>query len=211
MKIIIINLALFFKREFSITNERMTENFTQHRLIIATIAALIMHMAVYCMMGSQESSPVLNSNLFSQNISIKFSDIFIEKTKPLNVISKKPIITQKKTAIIQKEVAQVESSNQEISESEVMVTSEFKLNGMRVAPQYPKRALRLKQEGVVYLRILISELGVTEKIIFAQKSQYALLNKAALKAVSQWKFQPSIIDGVATKTWIEVPVEFKIT
>ena len=189
----------------------MTANFTQHRLLIATIAALLMHMAVYCMMGSNNSSPAMDSNLFSQNISIKFSNIFIEKTKPLNVVSKKPIITQKKTAIIQNEVAQVESSNSEISDSEVVVTSEFKLSGTRVAPTYPKRALRLKQEGVVYLRILISELGVTEKIIFAQKSQYALLNKAALKAVSQWKFQPSIIDGIATKTWIEVPVEFKIT
>ena len=49
--------------------------------------------------------------------------------------------------------------------------------GNKEMPIYPKRSLKLGQEGVVYLKILISESGVSEQIEFLKKSQYPLLNK----------------------------------
>ena len=78
-------------------------------------------------------------------------------------------------------------------------------------PNYPRRALKLHQEGIIYLKILVSDKGLPEKIIFTQKSKYNLLNKAALEAVSKWKFQPMITNGHKSKMWVNVPIEFKIS
>ena len=60
------------------------------------------------------------------------------------------------------------------------------------------------------MKILVSDQGLPEEIIFTQKSKYKLLNDAALEAVSQWKFQPMIINGKKSQMWVNIPIEFKI-
>ena len=99
------------------------------------------------------------------------------------------------------------SSNHE----EIPNVNNFNVVGTKVMPNYPRRALKLHQEGIIYLKILVSDKGLPEKIIFTQKSKYNLLNKAALEAVSKWKFQPMITNGHKSKMWVNVPIEFKIS
>jgi protein TonB len=88
--------------------------------------------------------------------------------------------------------------------------SDQNLKGRRVQPTYPQRALRMRQEGVVWLHVLISKTGAREDIKLHKPSQYALLNQAAIKAVKKWTFDPNVINGHAVKSWVEIPVEFKI-
>lgn len=92
----------------------------------------------------------------------------------------------------------------------IPVISEKNLKGRRIQPNYPKRALRMHQEGTVWLHVLISETGARQNIKVHQASQYALLNQAAIKAVKKWTFAPNVINGKATKSWVEIPIEFKI-
>jgi len=92
----------------------------------------------------------------------------------------------------------------------IPVVSEKNLKGRRVQPEYPKRALRLRQEGIVLLHVLISETGARQKIKLHKPSQYALLNQAAIKAVKKWTFNPNKVNGHAVPSWVEIPVEFKI-
>lgn len=84
------------------------------------------------------------------------------------------------------------------------------LVGRRVQPDYPKRSLDLKQEGTVILHVLISDTGKRQDIKLFKPSKYALLNQAAMKAVKKWTFDPNIVNGRAVKSWVEIPIEFKI-
>ncbi len=84
------------------------------------------------------------------------------------------------------------------------------LVGKRVQPEYPRRALKLKQEGVVILHVLISPSGTNKNIKIHRASKYAMLNQAAIKAVKKWTFDPHIVNGNAITSWVEIPIEFKI-
>jgi protein TonB len=68
---------------------------------------------------------------------------------------------------------------------------------VRVPPQYPERAAQRGIEGRVMVEFTISRSGSVKnpKVIHYEPSK--IFNKAALKAVSQWKYNPKIEDGKA--------------
>lgn len=76
--------------------------------------------------------------------------------------------------------------------------------------QYPSVALRRGVQGRVVLKVLINEFGKPEKIEIKQAATSYHLNDAAIKAVWTWEFLPLTQNGKAIKSWVEVPVEFKI-
>jgi len=153
----------------------------------------------------------MKHDLLSNKIAINFSNLsekFLPKMSENN-ISKK--VLQKKEIENSNLSDDSISQNLEKNREVIPIFSDFEVTGQKIMPNYPKRALKLQQDGVVYLRILVSNDGLPEEIIFTQKSQYNSLNKAALNAVSQWKFQPMIINGHKSKMWVNVPIEFKIS
>ncbi|MFP6655686.1 MAG: TonB family protein [Myxococcota bacterium] len=70
---------------------------------------------------------------------------------------------------------------------------------VRVPPQYPERAAQRGIEGRVLIEFTITKLGsVTDaKVVAYEPSK--IFNRAALKAVSQWKYNPKIVDGQAVE------------
>jgi len=92
----------------------------------------------------------------------------------------------------------------------IPVVKEPSIKGRRVQPEYPKRALRMRQEGVVWLHVLIDEDGKRQDIKLHKPSQYALLNQAAIKAVKKWNFDPNVVNGRPVQSWMEIPIEFRI-
>ena len=68
---------------------------------------------------------------------------------------------------------------------------------VRVPPQYPERAQQRGIEGRVMVEFTISKSGSVKnpKVVHYEPSK--IFNKAALKAVSQWKYNPKIEDGKA--------------
>jgi len=74
------------------------------------------------------------------------------------------------------------------------------------APVYPPLANQARVQGVVVIDAIIDEHGsvVQEKII----SGHPLLIQAALKAVSQRKYEPTVLDGEPTPVALRVEVNF---
>jgi periplasmic protein TonB len=82
---------------------------------------------------------------------------------------------------------------------------------VRVPPQYPEKAMQRGIEGRVLVEFTISRVGTVKdaKVIAAEPS--SIFNKAALKSVSQWKYNPKILNGKAVEqTGIRTSVVFKL-
>jgi len=82
---------------------------------------------------------------------------------------------------------------------------------VRVPPQYPERAAQRGIEGRVLVEFTISKSGSVKdpKVIAYEPSK--IFNKAALKAVSQWKYNPKIEDGKAVEQkGIRIAIPFRL-
>ncbi len=79
----------------------------------------------------------------------------------------------------------------------------------RVTPVYPKELREQGITGEVVVSFIVDENGkVTSAEIF--RSSDPRFNKAALDAVSQWRFEPALKDGVPVRTRVRAPLGFAI-
>ena len=66
-------------------------------------------------------------------------------------------------------------------------------------------------EGTVITSVLVSESGqVLEVRVLRGVTRAVGLNEAAQQAMRRSSFQPGTKDGVRVKSWVTVPVEFKL-
>ena len=82
---------------------------------------------------------------------------------------------------------------------------------VRVPPQYPERALQRGIEGRVLIEFTISRSGSVKdaKVIAYEPS--TIFNKAALKAVKQWKYNPKIVNGKAVEQpGVRIAIPFRL-
>ncbi|ABE49144.1 energy transducer TonB [Methylobacillus flagellatus] len=77
-------------------------------------------------------------------------------------------------------------------------------------PVYPAMSRRLGEQGVVMLRILISETGVPESIEIESSSGSERLDKAALEATKKSRFNPYKRNNKPMKVSVIAPVRFSI-
>jgi len=77
-------------------------------------------------------------------------------------------------------------------------------------PRYPAVARKRGQEGTVWLDIWLDEKGNKSKLEVTQSSGLALLDKSALKAVSEWKFKPYERNGIRIASRVRIPVVFSL-
>lgn len=75
-------------------------------------------------------------------------------------------------------------------------------------PQYPLRALRSGIEGTVLVRVEIDAQGVPTQVSLEHRSGNRDLDRAALDAVRNWRFQPALRNGKAEASAVQVPVDF---
>jgi len=78
----------------------------------------------------------------------------------------------------------------------------------RVQPTYPVLAKVTHQEGTVVLTALISTTGEIEHLQVV--SGPPLLARAALEAVSQWRYRPYILNGTPIEVQTEILVKFNL-
>jgi TonB family protein len=78
-------------------------------------------------------------------------------------------------------------------------------------PPYNPIAERMRQEGVVRLRVLVSEHGEVDQIEVLENSAGEILKKTAIDAVKRWTYKPAQKDGVAVQVWIQEQVVFKLS
>jgi protein TonB len=78
-------------------------------------------------------------------------------------------------------------------------------------PQYPWQARRMGIEGRVVLHVEILQNGGAGRIEIRQSSGHDMLDQAAIKAVTGWRFAPARISGAPITAWADVPIRFKLT
>jgi protein TonB len=76
-----------------------------------------------------------------------------------------------------------------------------------VRPVYPAMAKQAGVQGLVILECLVSPQGRVASVKPLRGP--ALLTQAAIEAVRQWSYAPTIVDGVAVPILLTVTVNFK--
>lgn len=80
----------------------------------------------------------------------------------------------------------------------------------KAAPEYPRAARELRQEGTVVLRVLVSETGAVEQVEVDSGTSFRQLREEALRAVRGWRYEPALEQGVRVRVWITEQVTFKL-
>lgn len=81
--------------------------------------------------------------------------------------------------------------------------------GTPTQPPYPRLAVRLGQEGTTRLVVEINPQGEVVAISLHKSSGFAVLDRAAIAAVQEWKFIPPT--GITGTSKALVPVRFKLS
>ena len=77
-----------------------------------------------------------------------------------------------------------------------------------VAPRYPTIAQSSRVEGVVILEAVIAEDGSVQDVRVLRSK--ALLDDAAVEAVRQWRFTPTLLGGQPVPVVMTVTVSFTL-
>jgi TonB family protein len=77
-----------------------------------------------------------------------------------------------------------------------------------VRPSFPKEAQAVELDGIVIVELFLDENGAVTGTRLSRP--IPMLDDAALEAVKQWRFQPTIIDGRAVPTRLTVTVNFTL-
>ncbi len=81
----------------------------------------------------------------------------------------------------------------------------------RVSPVYPPSAERRGIEGWVKVAFTIAEDGTVVDPRVVGADPRGVFDRAALRAISKWRYQPQLIEGQAIRrTGVEVTVEFRL-
>lgn len=77
-------------------------------------------------------------------------------------------------------------------------------------PRYPMAAKRRGMEGLVELRVIVDSRGQPINVEIKQSSGFQVLDREAVKAVRQWRFQPAQRAGIAVAGEVLVPVRYQL-
>lgn len=77
-------------------------------------------------------------------------------------------------------------------------------------PTYPMLSRRMREEGQVMLRVLVSAEGLPARIELRTSSGSERLDRAAQDAVARWRFVPARRGDEAIEAWVLVPIVFKL-
>ena len=78
------------------------------------------------------------------------------------------------------------------------------------APRYPVESRRIREQGLVMLRVLIDATGHAKAVEIYKSSGHPRLDEAARAAVTHAVFKPYIDGGIARAAAAMVPVEFSL-
>jgi protein TonB len=82
--------------------------------------------------------------------------------------------------------------------------------GFQVSPVYPEAARRAGAHGTSLLRILVGADGMVGQVVVDASAGHPELDRAAVEAVRQWRFEPARRGGHEIAVWIRVPVQFRL-
>lgn len=78
------------------------------------------------------------------------------------------------------------------------------------SPRYPPQSRRLREQGLVVLRVVIDERGAASSIEIETSSGHSRLDDAARDAVLRAAFRPYVEDGEPRRALVLIPIEFAL-
>lgn len=81
---------------------------------------------------------------------------------------------------------------------------------LRIPPVYPARALRSGIEGIVTVEFTIAIDGSVKDPVIVKAKPPKIFDKAVLKSISKWKFNPDIVNGKPVEKRARQDVKFKL-
>jgi periplasmic protein TonB len=78
------------------------------------------------------------------------------------------------------------------------------------APRYPPQSRRLREQGLVVLRVVIDEAGNACSIDIETSSGHPRLDAAAREAIERATFRPYMEDGAPRRALVLIPIEFAL-
>ncbi|WDS37078.1 energy transducer TonB [Pseudoxanthomonas sp.] len=129
---------------------------------------------------------------------------------PITADTTTPGITQPQAdaSVPPAKAAKAEASRKEAIRKPVIANRAPSLMAGTAQPKYPPSALRAGASGTVTLNVQVDPQGRPSEISIAQRSGNRDLDRAALKAANDWRFQPAMHNGKAVAAAVKVPVEF---
>lgn len=77
-------------------------------------------------------------------------------------------------------------------------------------PFYPTQARKRGMEGLVVLAVKVGVNGSAKSVSVKRSSGFPLLDRAARKSVSKWRFVPAKRNGRAVAAMVEVPIRYRL-
>ena len=78
-------------------------------------------------------------------------------------------------------------------------------------PVYPVAARRLREEGVVLVRVAVAADGRPTAVTVERGCGHPLLDEAAREAVRRWTFEPARAGGTPVDSLVVIPVRFSLS
>jgi protein TonB len=78
----------------------------------------------------------------------------------------------------------------------------------QVTPVYPDLARRIRLTGDVHMEAVITKEGTIDKLRVL--SGHPLLNAAAIEAVLQWRYRPTLLNGEPVEVITTISVSFRL-
>jgi protein TonB len=103
--------------------------------------------------------------------------------------------------------------------SEADMTPEPPPSGIREAiplyrenppPRYPRIARRKGYEGTVVLEVLVNPEGKVADCRIIRSCGHSVLDKAAMKSIRNWLFEPGMRGDKKVEMWVKVPIKFQL-
>jgi protein TonB len=78
-------------------------------------------------------------------------------------------------------------------------------------PHYPLASRQLKEQGLVIARLCVSEQGLVQEVGITQSSGFQGLDRSAIKALAQWRFEPiSMAPPQVSLQCFQTPIQFTL-
>ena len=81
---------------------------------------------------------------------------------------------------------------------------------VRIPADYPVAALMNRTEGYVIVRLTVTETGSVADPEVLRSDPPRIFDRAAIRAVLRWKYQPQIVDGKPTSVVTYTRLEFQM-
>lgn len=79
------------------------------------------------------------------------------------------------------------------------------------SPRYPEVSRLRGEAGTTLLHVQINAEGKASDVNVSKTSGSSKLDQAAVSAVLKWRFVPAKRAGVATSSWVTIPIEFSLS